>query len=1000
MPTSKKAKASPVTSLKTAVGFPIVGIGASAGGLAAFEAFFSAMPQNLKPPMAFVLVQHLSPDHKSLLAEIIQRHTTMPVFEVEDGMVVQPNCIYIIPPNHDMAFHSGTLQLLKASKTNRQRLPIDFFFRSLAQDQHELAIGIILSGAGSDGSQGVRAIKSECGMVMAQAPESIEFESMPSSAIATGSVDYVLTVAEMPAKLIDYVTRAFGKLPRLDSQIALHDQDSMRKIFILLYNQTGHDFSQYKPNTINRRIVRRMAVHQIEVIDDYCKFLPQNPTEVKALFFDMLIGVTQFFRDPEAFLALAKELPNKPAGSVIRIWCPGCSTGEEVYSLAIVLVERIEALKLNYTVQIFATDINSLAIAVARNGLYPASIANDVSPERLARFFTVESDGDGYRILKSIRDMVIFSEHDLIKDPPFSKLDLISCRNLMIYLNSVLQKKLIPLFHYSLNSGGLLFLGSSEGVGDFDDLFSAIDRKSKLYLRKEETYKKPGTTRRLVMPTLTEVNSMIQQDGSKKSIPIKLPLRELTEQMLLQHIACSAALVNSKGDIFYLHGRTGMYLEPTAGEVGINNILKMARDGLRTHLATALHKAAGTGSVVHCPALHVKTNGHFTWVNLSIHPVTSKFVATLDSPFYLVILEEAAVSDPEQKPQALLASAAHDPSLNDDTKLIAELRQELRDKDDYILSTHEELESANEELKSTNEEMQSVNEELQSTNEELETSKEELQSVNEELATVNAELQNKVDNAAQIYNDMNNLLDGSGIATIFVDYNLRILRFTPLTTQIINLIQSDVGRPVNHIAANLVNYDRLTVDIQTVLKTLIPLEIRVQTQDEQWYTLRIQPYRTLNNVIEGAVLTFVNITETVRIEAGLEKANKLLRLAVVVHDAHDAITVQDLDGRTLAWNPGAERMYGWSEAEALQMPVSDRIPEALRADELTKVRNLGLTDILKSYRSQRIAKNGAVLDVWITATALINESGQIYAIATTERAGTEPADQPQETLNE
>jgi two-component system CheB/CheR fusion protein len=980
--TTRKTKASPVIPLKIAAGFPIVGIGASAGGLAAFEAFFSAMPLGIKPAMAFVLVQHLSPDHKSLLTEIIQRHTMMPVFEVEDGMAVQPNSVYVIPPNHSMTFHGGILQLLKTTKTNRQYLPIDLFFCSLAQDQHELAIGIILSGAGSDGTQGVRAIKGECGMVMAQIPESSEFDSMPNSAIATGLVDYVLTASEMPAKLIDYVIHAFGKLPRLDTHLALRDQDSMSKIFILLRNQTGHDFSQYKPSTINRRIARRMAVHQIESIEGYVNFLQQTPTEVRSLFLDMLIGVTNFFRDPEAFLVLTEQLllrlfAHKPSGSVIRVWCPGCSTGEEAYSLAIILVERIEALNLNYTVRIFATDLNSLAIAEARTGLYPANISSDVSAERLARFFTVEPNGSAYRIHKDIRDILVFSEHDLIKDPPFSKLDLISCRNLMIYLDSTLQKKLIPLFHYSLNSDGLLFLGSAEGVGEFDDLFGMLDRKSKLYLRKDDTYKKTHTTLELFMPNRTTSDTTIQQSPNK-SFPVKSPLRELTEQMLLQHIASSAALVNNKGDIFYLHGRTGMYLEPAAGEVGISNILKMAREGLGSQLSTALHKAASTEEAVYCTSLRVKTNGHFTWVNLCIHPVTSTRMPTLDSSLYLVIFEETSALNPEQKSQTFIDSDTHNPSANSDAQLIEKLRLELQDKDKYILSTQEELESTNEELKSTNEE-------LQSTNEELETSKEELQSVNEELATINAELQSKVDNAAQIYNDMNNLLDGSGIATIFVDYNLRILRFTPLATQIINLIQSDKDRPLNHIVSNLVNYDCLVADIQTVLKTLIPIEIRVQTQNSQWYTLRIQPYRTLNNVIEGAVLTFVNITETVQSEAALANANKLLRLAVVVRDAHDAITVQDLEGHIIAWNPGAVRMYGWSEEEALQMSVGDRIPEALRKGELTKVHKLSLAKTLKPYRSQRIAKNRAVLEVWITATALMNETGQMYAIATTER---------------
>lgn len=947
------------------------------------------MPRNIDPGMAFVLVQHLAPDHKSLLTEIIQRYTPMPTFEVEDGMIVQANCIYIIPPNCDMAFQNGTLQLLDISKTDKQRLPIDFFFRSLAQDQHERAIGIILSGAGNDGTQGVRLIKSECGMVMAQSPESIEFDSMPSSAIATGLVDYVLPAAEMPAKLIDYVTHAFGKLSQLGSSLTLRNQDSMKKIFILLLNKTGHDFSQYKPNTINRRIERRMAVHQIEVIEDYIKYLQQTPAEVEALFLDMLIGVTNFFRDPAAFQALAEQINaklffNKPAGTVIRVWSPGCSTGEEAYSIAILLVEAMEALKLSYTVQIFATDINHRAIVAARAGLYPASISDDISPERLARFFTAEPDGSSYRIHKGIRDMMVFSEHDLIKDPPFSKLDLISCRNFMIYLDLALQKKIIPLFHYSLNKGGLLFLGTAEGVGEYDDLFSVLDRKSKLYLRKENTYGRPHGTRELFIPPMTAINAAVRQNITQNSFPVKPPLRELTEQMLLQHIASSAALVNSKGDIFYLHGRTGMYLEPAEGEVGINNILKMARSGLRSRLTIALHKAVTTETIVHDHALRVKTNGHFTLVNLSIRPVTSKLVGILEPPLYLVILEEAPVTNPEQMQQAL-ANNAHSHLPDDNSHLIAELKRELQAKEDYLMSTHVALESSNEELKSANEEMQSVNEELQSTNEELETSKEELQSVNEELSTVNAELQAKVDVAAQLSSDMNNLLDGSGIATLFVDNNLRILRFNPPVIEIINLIRSDINRPVNHIISNLVNYDRLGDDIKLVLKTLVPIEIRVQTTGGKWYTMRIQAYRTLVNTIEGAVITFVDITETRRIEEELEKTNRLSRLAVVVRDAHDAITVQDFNGRIIAWNPGAVRMYGWTEDEALLMNVRDRIPDALHKKELAKTLNLGKGKIMKPYRTQRITKNGAVVEVWIMASALINEAGQMYAIATTER---------------
>jgi two-component system CheB/CheR fusion protein len=988
-----KAAEAPETAGKPVAGFPIVGIGASAGGLAAFEAFFSGMPVDTDPGMAFVLVQHLAPDHKSILTDLIRRYTRMQVFEVEDGMAVRPNCTYIIPPNRDMALLNGTLQLMEPSAPRGQRLPIDFFFRSLAQDQRERAICIVLSGTGSDGTQGVRAIKGEGGMAMAQNSASAEYDGMPRSALGTGLVDYELPPAEMPAQLIAYVAHAFGRPPRAASAPAPRAESTLKKIFILLRAQTGHDFSQYKPSTIHRRIERRMAVQQIETMDGYVKYLQQTPAEVEALFRDLLIGVTSFFRDPEAFQAIEEQVipklfAGKPAGAVIRVWSPGCATGEEAYSLAILLAERQEALKQSYKVQVFATDIDSQAIAMARAGIYPASIAADLSPERLARFFAAMPDGSAYRIHKGIRDMLVFSEQNMIKDPPFSKLDLISCRNLLIYMGGDLQKKIIPLFHYALNPGGFLFLGTSETVGEFGDLFATLDRKLKLYQRKEDIHSAQRAPLGRFLPPLTAQEEAVPRAAGKTAFPGKLPLRELTEQALLQQVAPAAALVNGQGDILYLHGRTGMYLEPAPGEAGVSNILKMAREGLRRELSTGLHKAALSKEIVRHPGLRVKTNGNFTTVNLTVRPVTAGPAATPEAPLYLVILEEAPPFNPEQAQKAAALQAgegANGPETTDAGARIAALKQELRAKEEYLQTANEEMETSNEELKSSNEEMQSVNEELQSTNEELETSKEELQSVNEELATVNAELQTKVADLSRANNDMNNLLAGTGIATVFVDHQLRILRFTPTATHLINLILSDVGRPVGHLVSNLMGYDRIVADTQAVLDSLIPKEVEVQTLAGACYTMHIQPYRTLDNVIEGAVITFVNTTEMKQAQEALRKANELLRLAVVVRDAHDAITVQDLDGRILAWNPGAVRMYGWSEAEALVMNIHDRIPEGLREEALAKVHQLSRAEILEPYRTQRITKDGTVVEVSMTSTALVNETGQMYAIATTER---------------
>jgi len=989
-----------------AFSFPVVGIGASAGGLAAFEAFFSGMPAETDPGMAFVLVQHLAPDHKSILTDLIRRYTRMQVFEVEDGMVVHPNCTYIIPPGRDMAFLNGTLHLLEQTAPRGQRMPIDFFFRSLAQDQHEQAICVVLSGTGSDGTLGVRAIKGEGGMVMVQNPASTEYDGMPRSAIATGLVDYELPPAEMPAQIISYVAHAFGRPLRAAMSQVPTNESALKKIFILLRAQTNHDFSQYKSGTITRRIERRMAVHQINTLDSYVKYAQQNPPEVEALFSDLLIGVTNFFRDPEAFKALQEQvIPKIFAGktpeTTIRVWSTGCSTGEEAYSLAILLAEHQELLKKSYTIQVFATDIDRRAIAAARAGIYPAGIAADLSNQRLARFFTAEPGGSAYRIHKGIRDMLVFSEHNLIKDPPFSKLDLISCRNLMIYFSGDLQKKLMPIFHYALNPGGFLLLGTSETVGGFDDLFVVQDHKSRLYMRKDDFYSAQRANLARITPPMTAMQAGLPQADKKTKFPAKLPLRELTEEALLQEVVSCGALVDAHGNIFYLHGRTGMYLEPAPGETMTSNIRKMAREGLRNELTTALYKAKMTKEKVLCPGLRVKTNDHFTMVNLTICPVRADAAKVHEEPLYLVILNEMPGSDSEQAvltvPQVV--EGADHPSSNGDSRYTT-LLKELRAKEEYLQATVEELETSCEELKSSNEEMQSLNEESQSTNEELETSKEELQSVNEELATVNSELQTKVADLSRANDDMNNLLSGTGIATIFLDYSLHIMRYTPFATQIINLILSDVGRPVAHVVTNLVGYTSLVADTQAVLDTLVPKEFEVQTSDGKWYSMRIRPYRTIDNVIEGAVLTFSDITEAKQVKEDLRKANDLLRLAVVVRDASDAITVKDLRERIIAWNPGAVRMYGWTETEALMMNVRDRIPKELISEEMTVISQLAKSQILKPYRTHRLAKDGTELEVWLTATALVDADGQMYAIATTERAATPGDVQIIETKNE
>ncbi len=859
-PTQAKTPENPLQEKTTACSFPIVGIGASAGGLAAFEAFFSGMPAEGDPGMAFVLVQHLAPDHKSILSDLVKRYTRMQVFEVTDGMVVQPNCTYIIPPNYDMAFLNGSLQLLEHVVSRGLRMTIDFFFRSLAQDQRERAICIVLSGTGSDGSLGVRAVKGEGGMVMVQNPESTDFAGMPSNAIATGLVDYILPPAEMPARLIAYAAHAFGNKIRRTSPPSVTAEDILKKVCILLRDSTGHDFSQYKRNTLTRRVERRMAVHQIDRVEDYLRHLRQSPTEAQALFRDLLIGVTNFYRDPEAFAVLENQvIPQlfvaKEAGEPVRVWVCGCASGEEAYSIAILLQEHLETLKKAFKVQIFATDIDPRAIEHGRSGVYPASITADITPERLSRFFSLDPQNGTYRIQKIIRDLLVFSEQDVIKDPPFSKIDLISCRNLLIYLNRDLQKKLIPLFHYALNPNGMLFLGTSESIGEFASLFAVLDRKQKIYRRQFEIpgtiYPSPGR----FMPPLATPVVPHRLTRVESGVVSRSNLREITEQSLVAHYAQVGVLVNNRGEMLHIYGRTGRYLEPASGDAGMN-ILTMAREGLRPTLTAAFHRTITQLQPVSHPGLQVKTNGDFSTVNLHLCPATGQDGSILPGLFLVVIEEcQTQLSPPT-------TTDNHD--FRGDTEWsarIAALEQELRTKEEYLQSTLEEMETSNEELKSTNEEMQSVNEELQSTNEELETSKEELQSVNEELVTVNAELQNKVADLSRVNNDMNNLLAGTGVATLFVDHHLHIVRFTPGTTELINLIQTDIGRPVGHIVSNLVGDDHLVKDIQAVLRDLVPRVAKVQTRNGTWFQMRIRPYRTLENVIEGAVVTFIDITD-------------------------------------------------------------------------------------------------------------------------------------------
>jgi len=846
-----KPKITSETSVLPQASFPIVGIGASAGGLEALELFLANVPEN--SGMAFVIVQHLDPTYKGMLVELLQRGTQMQVFQIKDRMRVEANCVYVIPPNKDLSILHGVLHLLAPLAPRGLRLPIDFFFRALAEDQQEHSIGVILSGMGSDGTLGLRAIKEKGGSVFVQSPESAKFDGMPHSAIDAGLADVIAAVNELPASISAFIHHAplFTKPNLLDEDQV---KSSIEKVMIILRAQTGHDFSLYKKTTVYRRIERRIGLHHMNNIAAYVRFLRENPQEVETLFSELLIGVTNFFRDPAAWeqlkaAALPALLAERAPEQTLRAWVTGCSTGEEAYSLAMLFKEALDAIKpkklaKNFTLQIFATDLDQQAIEQAREGVYLANIVADVSPERLERFFVKTERG--YRVSKDIREMVIFAQQNLIMDPPFTKLDILSCRNLLIYLTPELQKKLLPLFHFSLKAGGILFLGSSETVGGFNDLFAALDAKSRIYRRLEA-----GLSERIEFPTLYAAARPGSEVKAQKAIP---NIQTLADNLLLQTYSPAAVLTNETGDILYISGRTGKYLEAAAGKVNWN-IFAMAREGLRYDLTSAFQKAQRKDETVTLKNIVVGTNGGTQIINVTIQPIREK--NALDGMMMIVFMDVAApiIVKADGKPGRVTTKSAR----------LGELEKELNHAQQEVQTIREEMQTSQEELKSANEELQSTNEELQSTNEELTTSKEEMQSMNEELQTVNHELQANVDALSHTNNDMKNLLDSTDIATLFLDNNLRVRRFTAQTSKITQLIPADMGRPITDIASALL-YPQLADDAREVLRTLVKVDKQIATPDGNSFAARILPYRTLENMIDGVVITFQDITEIKKLE--------------------------------------------------------------------------------------------------------------------------------------
>ncbi len=891
-------------SAPTTPGFLIVGIGASAGGLEAMQEFFHHMPPS--SGMAFVVVSHQLADHVSLLPGLLGKCTAMPVVEATDGLTVEPDHVYLAPGGTNLAMHHGTLQFLEPPQKERVPLPIDYFFRSLADDQKQRAAGIVLSGTGTDGSIGLRAIKADSGLTMAEDPQSAKFQGMPRSAINAGVVDVIKPAGQMSEPLLAYArnfTKSIQPYPEHDASQTLH------KLFILLRDQTGNDFGLYKQNTTRRRIERRMNVHQIEDLRHYLRFVQENPHELDALFQELLIGVTSFFRDPKAFEALAQQglpalLEGKPDGSTLRIWVAGCSTGEEAYSLAIVVKECLAQHKRRLAVQIFASDLDSRAIETARAGLYPVGIAADVTPERLQRFCTKE-DG-GYRIKKEIRDLVVFATHNLLCDAPFTKLDILSCRNLLIYLEPKAQKQLLQLFHYALKPNGLLFLGSSETIGEFDVRFVSIDRKEKLFRRTTEPSTLPHlepslrATMRAGIETRTD-----QEAGLPAGCPPAIP--DLIQQLLVAEYAPAAVVVDGRGEIVHIHGRTGAYLEPAPGPL-THHLVEMAREGLQYELAAALRLAAGREDKVVRRNVQIQADGRVTLVTVTVKRITEPEAL---QGLFLVTFAPAEADKTVLRKSALERAAAPLKMKKGE----AGLRRELEFTKQRLQQAIEASQTTNEELKSTNEELQSTNEELQSANEELETAKEEMLSLNEELMTVNAELQGKLDALEDTSDDLQNLLNGTEVATIFLDNELRIKRFTLEAKRVSNLIAIDVGRPLSDIVSKL-TYDRVSEDAQDVLRTLVMREREVQASDGSWFIMRIMPYRTSKNTIAGLVLTFLDITKMKNTERIVREAHGLAES--IVETMHEPLLVLDGQVHVVLANRSFYRMFQVTPREVEQ----------------------------------------------------------------------------------
>src|SRR5262245_13522559 len=857
--------------------FLIVGIGASAGGIRAFKEFFENVPAD--SGIAYVLVLHLSPEHESHLAEVLQVSAAIPVIEVRDRVLVEPNHVYVISPDVSMTLLDGHLAASEITRIEERRAPVDVFFRTLADAHGAYSVCVVLSGTGANGSMGLKRVKERGGICLVQDPEEADYPDMPRHAIATELVDQVLPVAEMPARILAYRDRlGTVRIPEEPGERVETDERALREIFARVRTRTGHDFTNYKRATVLRRIERRIGVHQLTDLPSYAHFIHERPEEASALLKDLLISVTSFFRDPESFAALERTvLPrifaNKGEDDQVRVWVAGCATGEEAYSIAMLLTEFGANVPGGPSLQVFATDIDEAAVGVAREGLYTLNDAADVSPERLRRFFSKE--GERYRVRKEIREIVLFAHHNLIKYPPFSHLDMVSCRTLLIYLNRAAQNRVVEVLHFALTPNGYLLLGSSESVDGGGDLFATVDKSTHLFQSRP-------VPARFSVPLIAASPRLKEAPAGERASEVRVRERQAypdLHQRLLEQYASPSLVVNEEHDIVHISEKAGRYLQFGGGEPS-QNVLRTVRPEMRLELRTALYQAAQNRTNVEARGLKVRIDERQVLVDVFVKPVLRA-----DDPargFFLIIFNESDESGDVTTAEASTSVSTTEPARQLEEEVIR-LKAQLR-------ATIEQHETQAEELKASNEELQAINEELRSATEELETSKEELQSVNEELRTVNQELKVKIEEQSQANNDIQNLVNSTDIGTIFLDRSSRIKLFTPRARDIFSLIPSDRGRPLSDINSHLLNAD-LQADIDKVLYDLERIEREVQTKDGRWQMMRMAPYRTYDERIDGVVITFVDVTERRASEQQLRDADRRKNefLATLAHELRNPL---------------------------------------------------------------------------------------------------------------